>query len=592
MLLCVYIKQMPKNSVTIHAASNTFYIIPWKVYPRPCWRMADNRELTCSQASNEQQPLLQQPQPIKPKRCCHHLRIRKVRSKGAVVVLVWIYFLILSFFNPVYNINTKITLQGLSLHILAISGAIIIFLIGPLAGLVATVYCGRYRVVSWSLWIIWIGNTATVPILILQRLYPAIQDVLVDFGVVLAETVICFGMVMFFVNCVPFGLDQMPDASGEEIKTFIHWFMWTMLAGLASGSLLVLLQCLFLHSPDSTVLMSFSSALPLSIILCIHCVLRKYFIIEPVGINPLTNMSKVLKFAIKNKKPIRRSAFTYCEDEQPSRIDLGKSKYGGPFTNEEVEDVKTFLRMLLVILSLATFVLAPVFIVGYSLNGVLRNEFHITSDLVCPQWIVQTGILSGLSAAFSPVVFDLVILPAVRRCSPSTLKAVGVTQILSIVVSLIMLVTSTIWYIRNTSFQCVLTSINEKSYLPFSHVWIQVPVVTFVLSFAFLVFKGMLEFVCAQAPYRLRGLLIGLLCSALLFGAIVGGGIFTAWTAGYQTQDVGTSNASCGVWFYAFCTAATILGLAVWVSVAKWYKNRERDEPETYRTFIENYYDH
>ncbi len=54
-------------------------------------------------------------------------------------------------------------------------------------------------------------------------------------------------------------------------------------------------------------------------------------------------MSKVLKFAVKNKNPIRRSAFTYCEDELPSHIDLGKSKYGGPFTNKEVEDVKNFL---------------------------------------------------------------------------------------------------------------------------------------------------------------------------------------------------------------------------------------------------------
>ncbi len=553
--------------------------------------MADNRELTCSQASVQEQPLLQQPQPIKPKRCCRHLHIRKVRSKGAVVVLVWVYFLMLSYINPMYNIvNTKITVQGLSLQVHTISG-IVVFLIGPLAGQVATVYCGRYRVVSWSLWIIWIGSIATVPILILQRLYPAIQDVVVDVGVVLAETVISFGMAMFFVNCVPFGLDQMPDASGEEIKTFIHWYVWTTFAGLASGSLLVLLQCIFLHSPDSDILMSFSSVLPLSIILCIHFALRKYFIIEPVGINPLTNMSNVLKFAVKNKKPIRRSAFTYCEDELPSRIDLGKSKYGGPFTNEEVEDVKTFLRMLLVI-SLTIFIAAPIVIVASSLYGVLHNEFDFTGDVVCHEWIMQTGILSGLSAALSPVVYDLVILPAVRRCSPSTLKAVGVTQILSIVVSLIMLVTSTIWYVRNTSSQCVLTSINENSYLPFSHVWIQVPVITLVISLAFFVFKSMLEFVCAQAPYRLRGLLIGLFCSALLFGGIVGVGIFAAWTAGYQAQDAGSNNASCGVWFYVFCTAATILSLVVWVAVAKWYKNRERDEPETYRIFIENYYDH
>ncbi len=37
-LLCVYIKQMPKNSVTIHTASNSFYIIHWKVnISLLCW---------------------------------------------------------------------------------------------------------------------------------------------------------------------------------------------------------------------------------------------------------------------------------------------------------------------------------------------------------------------------------------------------------------------------------------------------------------------------------------------------------------------------------------------------------------------------
>uniref|UniRef100_A0A1X7VPM4 Uncharacterized protein n=1 Tax=Amphimedon queenslandica TaxID=400682 RepID=A0A1X7VPM4_AMPQE len=40
-------------------------------------------------------------------------------------------------------------------------------------------------------------------------------------------------------------------------------------------------------------------------------------------------------------------ALTYWEEEAPSRLDLGKDKYGGPFTEEEVEDVKTVFRLLL-----------------------------------------------------------------------------------------------------------------------------------------------------------------------------------------------------------------------------------------------------
>ena len=42
----------------------------------------------------------------------------------------------------------------------------------------------------------------------------------------------------------------------------------------------------------------------------------------------------------------------------PRRIDLGKNKYGGPFTNEEVEDTKTFLRILPLLLCLFGYHLA------------------------------------------------------------------------------------------------------------------------------------------------------------------------------------------------------------------------------------------
>ena len=46
--------------------------------------------------------------------------------------------------------------------------------------------------------------------------------------------------------------------------------------------------------------------------------------------------------------PVNRSALTYWEEDIPSRIDLGKSKYGGPFTTEQVENVKTFFKLLVV----------------------------------------------------------------------------------------------------------------------------------------------------------------------------------------------------------------------------------------------------
>ena len=77
----------------------------------------------------------------------------------------------------------------------------------------------------------------------------------------------------------------------------------------------------------------------------------KWLIIEPKSPQSLKTIYQVFKFAVKHKAPLNRSAFTYWEEDIPSRIDLGKSKYGGPFTTEQVENVKTTLRLIVITLT-------------------------------------------------------------------------------------------------------------------------------------------------------------------------------------------------------------------------------------------------
>ena len=60
----------------------------------------------------------------------------------------------------------------------------------------------------------------------------------------------------------------------------------------------------------------------------------------------------MLNYVCKTKYPESRSALTYFDEEAPSRLDYGKDKFGGPFTEEEVGNVKTILRLLPVFLSL------------------------------------------------------------------------------------------------------------------------------------------------------------------------------------------------------------------------------------------------
>ena len=78
---------------------------------------------------------------------------------------------------------------------------------------------------------------------------------------------------------------------------------------------------------------------------------KHWLLTEHIGGNPYLLTWRVVKFAAQHNKPIRRSAFTYCESDYPPRLDFGKQIiYGGYYTTEQVEDIKTLRNMLKVLL--------------------------------------------------------------------------------------------------------------------------------------------------------------------------------------------------------------------------------------------------
>uniref|UniRef100_A0A1X7SEF2 Uncharacterized protein n=1 Tax=Amphimedon queenslandica TaxID=400682 RepID=A0A1X7SEF2_AMPQE len=90
-----------------------------------------------------------------------------------------------------------------------------------------------------------------------------------------------------------------------------------------------------------------ASVVCVSAVLVSHSLFKGYLDTTPVNtVNPVKLIVRVLCYARKHKYPENRSALTYWEEKAPSRLDLGKDKYGGPFTEEEVEDVKTILRLI------------------------------------------------------------------------------------------------------------------------------------------------------------------------------------------------------------------------------------------------------
>ncbi len=112
----------------------------------------------------------------------------------------------------------------------------------------------------------------------------------------------------------------------------------------------LLLHCFDIQQFSSPSLILSLLAVILMTVLCCSLFLLdpKWLIIEPNCPQSLKTIYQVLKFAWKHKSPLNRSTLTYWEEDIPSRMDLGKLRYGGPFTTEEVEDVKTFFKILII----------------------------------------------------------------------------------------------------------------------------------------------------------------------------------------------------------------------------------------------------
>ena len=248
------------------------------------------------------------------------------------------------------------------------------------------------------------------------------------------------GLVGFSANVIQFGMDQLHDSPGEDRTLFIHWYVWVFY----TSSFLIQLAFNFIivSAPFSIafmILTFFLVTVVLPITLCFVQRRRRWFLIEPGALNPYRLVCRITKFAYQHKVPLRRSAFTYCEDEIPTGLDLGKEKYGGCFTTEEVEDVKTFYGILKVLFSFGL-----VFFLDLAVNSLLSlfasNYFYdydfYDQKISVKIILIDSGLLSSLMIVTAMPVYLCLIHPFISNYIPGMLKRMGFGMLL-LVISLI-----------------------------------------------------------------------------------------------------------------------------------------------------------
>ena len=379
-----------------------------------------------------------------------------------------------------------------------------------------------------------------------------------------------FGFGSFYSIMLPFALDQMIGASAEEISATVQWYLWGLYIGLLLKDIhkcvpipnqlqyLDILPMIFLTL----------STLCFSAILIMDCLYHKWLDTNNKTGNPIKLIFQVLNYARKNKCPRLRSAFTYIDEEHPSRIDFGKHKFGGPFTEEEVENVKTIFR------------LAPLLLLAFGVGFLCQigpRQIPIaenTSSIKCVSslrhfpYAITTFILIP--------VYRFIVYPLVHKYVSSLLKMIGAGLILCLVSTVInTAVTATGYYSLNITMT---DTIQVPLY------WVPVIELLNGIGVTMIMMYG-IEFAMAQTPNRMRGIMMGLVI-ALVGWSTIGSTLITSIMRIFKTSEQKYILYSCLV-----LPPLAMLMLIILLIAAKQYKLRERERHVNIQAIAEEHYE-
>ena len=244
--------------------------------------------------------------------------------------------------------------------------AFLLFCVGrlfyPVGGYLADVFFGRYRVIHISLWLYWVAFallTIANTLYILNEGANIIHDYIIP---VISYSCIILASGGFQSTIIPFGADQLEAASSSELSSYFYWYY----LGIQTGAPLnvIFFSILTLYLPSKLgIAQSLISLVVVTLGLILHIVLKKWYFRNALRENCIKTVTQVTCFAarVRRQAPQYHRAFRYGEDKLP-RIELAKREYDGKFTSDQVEDVKTFCRICLILFTFGGYL--------FSMNGV------------------------------------------------------------------------------------------------------------------------------------------------------------------------------------------------------------------------------
>ncbi|XP_011408290.1 PREDICTED: solute carrier family 15 member 4-like [Amphimedon queenslandica] len=497
-------------------------------------------------------------------------------SRKVYIVLLWILLTHGLYNYTIFNLGGVLDQTDIPIYIIGIT-QVIVLLLFPLAGIIGEVYWTRYKVMITGT-VIMLGPLIASPFAYAGLMTLGDTPKRGTLGGLLTGIALVpfqIGIALFESNVIQFGTDQLLFASSDQLSSFVHWSFWCMYIVpfiVVMGSAPLKLTPLITAPMVQLLLLIFAV-----ILICLPCTRRTLELHHDrvKKKNPVSLVVGVFKYAKSHKYPENRSAFTYNDEESYNHINFAKERYGGPYSTEEVEDVKTFGQILILFLSLFGFLLTDN-------TGILIQQYRSFGSLTDHTYSDFWPFLMYFMPKFAVIVvgvplYRLILCPFFSRYLPNMTKRMG----LGLVCSFAALATeSVLSFFVNKTFEelgylnvCgenITTPVgsidNETAtdiMLPSESILI-IPQVFNGLSLL-LTFLTALEFVLAQSPRSMQGLLIGVWYALQSFNVLLMTLLFTL-------------NGGCSYISYAVRAGLAIVSFVTYVLTARWYKGRKRQE--------------
>ena len=232
-------------------------------------------------------------------------------------------------------------------------------LLFPLAGHAADTYIGRHNVVRFSLWCGWLSFALLALNFSLDSYNNSINSITCFIVLPVALLLLSISYMCFMSNIIPFGLDQLQGAPHIHYTSFLYWWYWTIKLGVV---VVAVPQYCTAQLEMGALIQAGIGLACLTTALVLDALFKDWFVLEPCCSkqgNPLRQIASVLAYLVSrpSKQHVPSSVRHEIDFSNCSRLEMAKKRYGGMYETEQVEDVRTFFNVLLVLLAVGLLIL-------------------------------------------------------------------------------------------------------------------------------------------------------------------------------------------------------------------------------------------